>query len=105
MRQLLVTTKRHYYYFQPLTLTIILWKTNAEMDFLDFFLKEILLVEKEDDGSSRKELVVTYAVEQMQRLMHTILVRGNTIGNIRFGLRIATYFLLLFPLERPVLQM
>jgi hypothetical protein len=27
--------------------------------------------------------VVTYAVEQMQRLMHTILVRGNTIGKIR----------------------
>jgi len=49
-----------------LALTIILWKTNAEMDFLDFFLKEILLVEKEDNGSGRKELVVTYAVEQVQ---------------------------------------
>lgn len=36
------------------------------MDFLDFFLKEILLIEKEDNRSSRKELVVTYAVEQVQ---------------------------------------
>lgn len=35
------------------------------MDFLDFFLKEVLLVEKEDNGSSRKELVVTYAVEEV----------------------------------------
>ena len=51
---------------QPLTLTIILWKANAEMDFLDFFLKEILLVEKEDNGSGREELVVTDAVEQVQ---------------------------------------
>lgn len=49
------------------------------MDFLDFFLKEVLLVEKENNGSSGKELVVTYAVEQVQRLMHTILLRGNTI--------------------------
>lgn len=36
------------------------------MDFLDFFLKEVLLVEKEDNGSSRKELVVAYTVEQVQ---------------------------------------
>lgn len=69
-----------------LTLTIILWKTNAQMDFLDFFPKEVLLVEKEHNGSSRKELVVTYAVEQVQRLMHTILLRGNTIREIRLGL-------------------
>lgn len=56
------------------------------MNFLDFLLKEVLLVEKENNGSSRKELVIAYAVEQMQRLMHTILVRGNTIGNVRLGL-------------------
>lgn len=36
------------------------------MDFLDFFLKEVLLVEKEDNRSGRKELVVTYAVEEVQ---------------------------------------
>lgn len=52
-------------YQQPLTLTIILRKTNAEMNFLDLLLKEVLLVEKEDNGSRRKELVVAYAVEQV----------------------------------------
>lgn len=91
-----------------LTLTIILWKTNTEMDFLDFFLEKIFLVEKEDNGSSRKELVVTYAVEQMQRLMHTILVRGNTIGNIRLGLWVICFcfpFLVILIFCCPVLQM
>lgn len=58
--------RNRYFCLQPLILTIILWKTNTEMDFLDFFLKEVLLVEKEDNGSSRKELVVTYAVEEVQ---------------------------------------
>lgn len=58
--------RNHYHCLQPLTLTVILRKTNAEVDFLDFFLKEVLLVEKEDNGSSRKELVVTYAVEEVQ---------------------------------------
>lgn len=67
------------------------------MDFLDFFLKEVLLVEKEDNGSSSKELVVTNAVEQMQRLMHTILVRGNTIGNIRLDLWDVCLLPFLFP--------
>lgn len=56
------------------------------MDFLDFFLKEVLLVEKEDNGSSCKELVVAYAVEQVQGFMHTILVRRNTIRDSRLGL-------------------
>lgn len=62
----------------PLTLTIILGKANAEVNLLDLLLKEVLLVEKEDDRSSSKELVVTYAVEQVQRLMHAILVEEKS---------------------------
>lgn len=58
-------------------LTVILRKTDAEVDFFNLFLKEVLLVEKEDDGCSRKELVITDAVEQMQRLMHAILERKH----------------------------
>lgn len=57
--------------------TIILWKTNTEVDFLNFLLEEVLLVEEEDDGGGCKELVVTDAVEQVQRLMHAILGRKH----------------------------
>lgn len=59
MRQSPALLKKHCHCLEPLTLTIILWETDAEVDFLDFFLKEVLLVEKENNGSSRKELVVT----------------------------------------------
>lgn len=55
------------------------------MDFLDFFLKEVLLVEKEDNGSSRKELVVAYAVEQVQRLMHAVLGRRKASREVSLG--------------------
>lgn len=84
---------------QPLTLTIVLWKTNAEMDFLDFFPKEVLLVEKEDNGSGRKELVVANAVEQVQRLMHAILVRKQHQRCQAGRTGVSVCFLLL---ERPV---
>lgn len=68
------------------------------MDFLDFFLKEVLLVEKENNGSSRKELVVAHAVEQVQGLMHTVLSRGSTI-RYQIGLmKECVYLLLLEPL-------
>lgn len=59
------------------TLTIILWEANAEMHLLDFFLKEVLLVEKEDNGRGCEELVVADAVEQVQGLVHAVLGRGN----------------------------
>lgn len=41
----------------------------------DFLLKEILLVEEEDDGRIREPLVVTDAIKQLHALMHTILSR------------------------------
>lgn len=56
-----------------MTRTFILWEANAEMHLLDFLLKEVLLVEKEDNGRGREELVVADAVEQVQGLMHAIL--------------------------------
>jgi hypothetical protein len=63
-------------------LTVILRKTDTEVDFLNFFLKEVLLVEKENDGRSRKELVVADAVEQMQRLVHAILGRKHCVISV-----------------------
>lgn len=48
------------------------------MHLLDFFLKEVLLVEKEHNGRGREELVVADAVEQVQGLVHAILGGGNT---------------------------
>lgn len=65
----------HHFCLQQSAPTIILWKTNTEVDFLNFLLEEVLLVEEEDDGGGCKELVVTDAVEQVQRLMHAILGR------------------------------
>lgn len=67
----------HHSCLQQSTPTIILWKTNTEVDFLNFLLEEVLLVEEEDDGGGCKELVVTDAVEQVQRLMHAILGRKH----------------------------
>lgn len=67
--------RAHHSCLQQSAPTIILWKTNTEVDFLNFLLKEVLLVEEEDDGGGCKELVVTDAVEQVQRLMHAILGR------------------------------
>lgn len=58
-------------------LTIIIWETNAEMYFLDLFLKEVLLVQEENNGGGSKELVVAYTVEQMQGFVHAVL-EGKT---------------------------
>ncbi|MGE9502390.1 hypothetical protein ACQP3D_28850, partial [Escherichia coli] len=65
----------HHSCLQQLAPTIILRKTNTEVAFLNFLLKEVLLGEDETDGSGRKELVVTDAGDQVQRLMHAILVQ------------------------------
>lgn len=54
-------------------LTIIFWETNIEVYFLDLLLKEVLLIQEENNGSGRKEFVIAYAVEQMQRFMHAVL--------------------------------
>lgn len=83
-------------------LTVILWKTDTEVDFLNFFLKEVLLVEKENNGRSREELVVADAVEQMQRLMHAILEREHC-GKYQISLW-GERLLIPFRLNRTVFQ-
>lgn len=45
------------------SLTIIVWKADAQMDFLDLFFKQILLVEEKHDGGQCKESVVADTVE------------------------------------------
>lgn len=44
-------------------LTIVVWEADAQMDFLDLLLKEILLVEEKHNGGQRKESVVADTVE------------------------------------------
>lgn len=63
---------------EGLCLTIIVWEADTQMDFLDLFFKEILLVEKKHDGGQREESVVADTVEEMQRLVHAVLQRWET---------------------------
>ena len=50
------------------------------MDLLDFLLEKILLVEEEYDGGGGEEPVVADTVEQVKRLMHTVLWRKGKRG-------------------------
>jgi hypothetical protein len=54
--------------------TCILWETNGQRRFFDFLFKEILFVEKEDDGRVREPLVVTNRIEEFQTFLHSILL-------------------------------
>lgn len=55
--------------------TCVLWEADSQGAVDDFLLKEILLVEEEDDGCFCEPLVITDAVKQLHALMHTILSR------------------------------
>lgn len=45
--------------------TSVLWKADAEVHPGYFFLEEIFLVEKQNNGGGREILVITDAVEQV----------------------------------------
>ena len=53
--------------------TCIFCEANGERWSEDFLLKEILLVEEEDDGGVTEPLVVADRIEQLQTLLHSVL--------------------------------
>jgi hypothetical protein len=55
-------------------LTSIFWKADAEMHLGNFFLKEIFFIKKQDNGRGCKILVITYAIEQVETFMHSVLL-------------------------------
>lgn len=66
------------------TLTSIVGEANTKGGFHNFLLEEVCLVEEEHHGGSVEELVVADAVEQMEALVHAILMETGraTGGNI-----------------------
>ena len=53
----------------------------------DFLLKQVLLVEEQDDGGLGEPLVVADGVEQLHALMHAVLkrqeMRGKELGEMK----------------------
>ena len=60
--------------------TCIFCEANGEGGSENFLLKEILLVEEEDDGGIAKPLVVADWVEQFQTFLHSVLKRDKCIS-------------------------
>lgn len=56
------------------TLTRIVGEANGKRGFLDFVFENVCLVEEEHHGRGVEELVVADTVEQMEALMHAILM-------------------------------
>lgn len=56
-------------------LTIVVREADIEVDMLDFLLEDVLLVEEKHLGGVLEEPVVADTVEQVERLMHTVLWR------------------------------
>ena len=55
----------------------VLREADGERRLLDLLLEQVLLVEEEDDGGVGEPLVVANRVEQLQRLLHAVLVEGG----------------------------
>lgn len=56
-------------------LTSILRKTDIQVNFCYFLLKEVFFVQEQHNGSGCKALMVADAVEQMKAFMHSVLLR------------------------------
>lgn len=54
-------------------LTIIVRKTDAQVDLLDLLLEEIFLVEEKHNGSCGEESVIADTVEKVKTLVHAVL--------------------------------
>lgn len=70
-------------------LTRVFWETDTQGRFLDFFSKQVFLVEEENDGSVNEEFVVADGVKQHKRLVHAILQGKNEIKRERMQKRLA----------------
>lgn len=57
--------------------TCVLWEADGERAASDLLLKEILLIEEEDDGSLGEPLVVANGVKKLHALMHSILQKSK----------------------------
>jgi hypothetical protein len=55
--------------------TWVFREAYRERRLLDFVLKEILLVQEEDDGSVCEPFVVANGIKQLQTLVHSVLLR------------------------------
>jgi len=58
-------------------LTIIFWKTNAQMCFFDLIFKKVFLVQKEHNGGGDEVAMVADAIEEVEAFMHAILSRTH----------------------------
>lgn len=62
--------------------TWIFWEADGQRALLDLFLKQILLVQEQNNGCVCEPLVVANWIEQFQRLVHSILKRQIAEKNI-----------------------
>lgn len=53
--------------------TSILRKANGQRPLIDFFLKQVLLVKEEDDGSISEPLVVANRIKEIEAFLHAVL--------------------------------
>jgi len=53
-------------------LACVVWEADRKGRFGDLLLEEILFVEEQDDRCVREPLVVTYRVEQLHGLVHSV---------------------------------
>jgi len=53
--------------------TCILWETDGQGAVYDLLLKQVFLVEKQNDGGLGEPLVVADAVEELHALVHSVL--------------------------------
>lgn len=65
--------------------TCVFWVADGKRAAGNLLLKEILLVQKEDDGGLCEPLVVADGVKQLHAFMHSILKR-STIGHALWSL-------------------
>ena len=65
----------------------ILGKADVEVDFLDFFFEEILLVEEEDDRGVGEPGAVDQVAEEAQRLVHALDVGVLSQAHVVLGQR------------------
>ena len=57
--------------------TVVLGEADGERAVGDLLLKQVLLVEEEDDGGLREPLVVADGVKQLHALVHAVLERDG----------------------------
>lgn len=66
--------------FQEPGLTCVLGIADRQRAFLNLFLKQVFLVQEENDGCVCKPFVVTNAVKQFHTLMHPVLEKAKEKG-------------------------